>query len=158
MISAIPAYHSPPYGGGAGGEAFFPQSHITPLPAGEGAGERLSGGRAFEFFFHYEYIRFQNPAIHQKGVGPTLFPNIRPTHSRQPPHVVGEPLQTPAHSPTRPRLSEDRQVALPTRGKTHNRTSGRTVAALGGGCVKSQQNGLKAPKAHSPRQRLGCTD
>ena len=29
---------------------------------------------------------------------------------------------------------------------------------VGGGCVKSQQNGLKAPKAHSPRQRLGCTD
>ena len=118
-------------GRGRGRGFFSTKSHHSP-PCGGGPGERLSGGRAFEFFFHYEYIRFQNPAIHQKGVGPTLFPNIRPTHSRQPPHVLGEPLQTPAHSPTRPRLSEDRQVALPTRGKTHNRTSGRTVAALGG--------------------------
>ena len=32
------------------------------------------------------------------------------------------------------------------------------TTACSGGCVKSQQNGLKAPKAHSPRQRLGCTD
>jgi hypothetical protein len=26
------------------------------------------------------------------------------------------------------------------------------------GCVKTQFYGLKAQKAHSPRQRLGCTD
>ena len=33
-----------------------------------------------------------------------------------------------------------------------------SAAIRGRGCVKTQFYGLKAQKAHSPRQRLGCTD
>lgn len=51
-----------------------------------------------------------------------FFPYSRPTRSCQPPYVVGEPLQALTQGSTRPRLSEDIQMALATRGKTNNRS------------------------------------
>ena len=95
-----------------------PQSHITPLPTGEGLGERL--------FFTYD---IHHPTLHQEGTCPLVFPVSHSPRSCQPSHVVDPPLQTPPRCPRRPRLSEDNQVALATRSKAHNGISWRTVAA-----------------------------
>ena len=76
-----------------------------------------------------QHERFQNPTIHQERARSLLFPYSRPTRSCQPPYVVGEPLQALTQGSTRPRLSEDIQMALATRGKTNNRSFWWTVAA-----------------------------
>lgn len=105
-------------GWGRGFSPSFPQSHITPLPAGEGSGVGLLS----------TYDNFHHPTLHQEGTLTHVFPHSHPTRSCQPSHVVDPPLQTPPRCPRRPRLSEDNQVALATRSKTNNRIPGRTVA------------------------------
>ena len=119
-------HYSPPCWGGAGGEAstpFFPtKSHHSP-PCWGGA-----RGRGFEVGLLSTYDNFPNPTLHQKGTCPLVFPHSHTPRGSQPPHVVDPPLRTPPRCPRRPRLSEDNQVALATRSKTHNRIPGGTVA------------------------------